>query len=252
MMNYILADYKRILTRIPRVIFMIIYEVIFIAVVLKMWERSAGNFTSVSLMDSSFSFFGMWFAYVVCLVDFIHGFSMDFRAKTIQVALGIGVSRMKVVIAKLIQIALVMLTDLIITFGVLGVLSAVVGVTLVGHQIAYLFLGGVGSILVAVCSASLLMPLIFRTQNMLLAMVGFFILVPGFPASLIRLGSSLAPLFIQRLQLDKLSHDSCVNLFITNIIQGNFQLWPLIGTIAWFALGIYLSWLSFRKMELDF
>ncbi len=252
MINYILADYKRILTRIPRMIFIIIYEAIFVGVVLNQWNRYAGNFTSVSLMDSAFSFFGIWFAYVVCLVDFIQGFSFDFRAKTIQVALGIGVSRLKVIISKLIQIALVMLTDLLITLGVLGILSAVVGVTLAGHQISYLFLGGLGSILLATCSASLMLPLIFRTQSMLLAMVGFLILVPGFPASLIRMASTIAPLFIQRLQLDKFSHDNCVNLFITNTIQGSFQLWPVIGTIAWFALGIYLSWLSFRKMELDF
>ena len=252
MINYILADYKRILTRVPRIIFLVLFEAAFVGVVLHTWKRYAGNYTSVSLMDSSFSFFGLMFTYIMCLVDFIQGFSFDFRAKTIQVALGIGVSRMKVIIAKLIQITLVMLTDLMVTLGVLGVLSAIVGVTLVGHQISYLLLTGLGAILLVACSVSLLLPLVFRTQSMLLAMIGFVILVPGFPSSLIRMASSVAPLFIQRLQLDQYAHDNCVNMFTSNLIQGSFQLWPFIGVIAWFALGIYLTWLAFRKMELDF
>ena len=252
MLNYIRADYKRILTRVPRVIFLILFEIVFAGYVIHSWSKAAGNFTSVSLMNSASTFFAIWFNYTICLVDFVQGFNYDFRAKTIQVALGLGVSRLKVIMAKLIQLSLVMLTDLAVTFVVLGGLSVFTGIYLNPQQFGYLLLNGLNCVVLVACSAGLLMPLIFRTQSMVLALIGFFILVPGFHTTAVRLAVRLAPEFVQRMQPDQYFHDSCINLTFTNAIQGAFQLWPLIGTIAWFAIGIYLTWLAFRKMELDF
>ena len=252
MLNYIHADYKRILTRRPHIVLMILFEAIFVGYILHAWSKAAGNFTSVSFLSSANTFFGFWFQFVVCLVVFIQTFNFDFRAKTIQVALGIGVSRLKVILSKLIQVVLVMLTDFIVTLVVLYILSFVMGIYLNFQQVSYLFLTGMGVITLVSCSIALLMPLIFRTQNMVLALIGYFILVPGFHSSLVRMLTYLSPDSLKNLQLDRYFHDSCINLLSTNAIQGAFQLWPLIGTIAWFALGIYLTWLAFRKMELDF
>ena len=252
MVNYIVADYKRVISRIPRIIFLLIYEVVFAAVILNKWSKAAGNFTSVSLMNSASTFFAMWFNMTICLVDFVQGFNYDFRAKTIQVVLGLGITRLKVIMAKLIQISLVMLTDLAVTFAVLGGLSVFMGIYVNPQQFGYLLLNGLNCIVLVACSAGLLMPLIFRTQSMVLAVFGFFILVPGFHTSAVRLAVRFGPEFLQRMQLDQYFHDSCINLAFTNAIQGAFQLWPIIGTIAWFAIGIYLTWLAFRKMELDF
>ena len=252
MLNYIRADYKRILTRVPRVIFLILFEIVFAGYVLNSWSKAAGNFTSVSLTNSASTFFAMWFNMTICLVDFVQGFNYDFRAKTIQAALGLGVSRLKVIMAKLIQISLVMLTDLAVTFVVLGGLSVFTGIYLNPQQLGYLLLNGLNGVVLVACSAGLLMPLIFRTQSMVLAVFGFFILVPGFHTSAVRLAVRLGPEFLQRMQLDQFFHDNCINLTFTNAIQGAFQLWPIIGTIAWFAIGVYLTWLIFHKMELDF
>ena len=252
MLNYIRADYKRILTRVPRVIFLILFEIVFAGYVIHSWSKAAGNFTSVSLMNSASTFFAIWFNYTICLVDFVQGFNYDFRAKTIQVALGLGVSRLKVVMAKLIQLSLVMLTDLAVTFVVLGGLSVFTGIYLNPQQFGYLLLNGLNCVVLVACSAGLLMPLIFRTQSMVLALFGFFILVPGFHTGAVRLAVRLAPEFVQRMELDQYFHDNCINLAFTNAIQGAFQLWPILFSIAWFAIGIYLTWISFRKMELDF
>ena len=252
MLNYIRADYKRILTRTPRVVFLILFEIVFAGYVIHTWNKAAGNFTSVSLMNSASTFFAMWFNMTICLVDFVQTFNYDFRAKTIQVALGLGVSRLKVIIAKLIQLSLVMLTDLAVTFVMLGGVSVYMGIFVNPQQFGYLLLNGLNCIVLVACSAGLLMPLIFRTQSMVLALIGFFILVPGFHTSAVRLAVRFAPEFVQRLQPDKYFHDNCVNLVFTNAIQSAFQLWPILFTIAWFAIGVYLTWLSFRKMELDF
>ena len=252
MINYILADYKRISTRVPRVILLVIYQAVFIGYIIYKFNRAAGNFTSVNLVETSTYYIGSFMLFILFLADCIQSFSFDFRAKTVQVALGIGISRLKVVFAKLVQVALVMLTDLVITLISFGIVSAVLGISLAGHQINYVISYGFGTFLLAICSVTLLMPLIFRVQNMVLTMVGYFLLVPGFISDIARSLLRLAPTFLQRLQLDRYFHDSCCNLIQSNAIQGNFQLWPVIAVIIWFVIGIYLTWLVFRKMELDF
>ena len=252
MMNYILADYKRVITRIPRIVLLFIYEAVFVTFVLIRWSKTAGTYTSVTLLDHSSTFLAFWFTYVLCLVDFIHSFSFDFSAKTIQVALGIGITRLQVILSKLIQSALVMFTDFLVTFGVFGILCAITRTSMAAHQLTFLIYNGLGSILLVIVSVSLLLPLVFRTQNMVVSMVGYFVIVPGLLTSLLRWVSRLGPVFLARLQLDQFTHDSCANSVLTNALAGNFRLMPWIGVIIWFGLGVYLTWLAFRKMELDF
>lgn len=252
MKNYILADYKRIITRIPRLVILVLFQVVFFVFALHKYNSAAGTYTSVSLLETSTYFLSFWFIYILCLMDYIQTFSFDFRAKTIQVALGIGISRMKVIQSKLIQLTLVMLTDLAITLANFFLLTAIMGFSLAGHQLAYIFFSGLGSVLLVSCSTALLLPLIFRVPNMVLAMVGFFVMVTGLPGVFVRFVTRLGPAFLARMQLDQYTHESCVKLLETNAIQNMFQLWPLIGVILWYVIGIYVAWLVFRKMELDF
>ena len=252
MINYILADYKRVVSRIARILLLVIYQVVFVLFILNKFNKAAGNYTSVTLIDNADTFFGTWFFLILCLSAFIQSFSFDFRAKTIQVALGMGISRLQVIIAKLIQTTLVMLTDFIVTLITFFVLAVIVGTPLASHQIGFIIYDGLGSILLVTCSISLLLPLVFRTQNIVMSMVGYFIMVPGVITGGVRFLLRMAPEFLARMELDRFCHDNCCKLVQANAIQGTFQLWPVIGTIAWFAIGIYLTWLVFRKMELDF
>ena len=52
--------------------------------------------------------------------------------------------------------------------------------------------------------------------------------------------------------IHRYTHANCANVIVTNATTGNFQLWPYLDVITWDAIGISLSWLFFRKMELDF
>lgn len=252
MVNYIFADYKRVISRFPRIVFLIIFEAVFAFSVLQEWSKTAGNYNSIALLNSSDLFFSLWFTDILCLITFVQSFSYDFSAKTIQVALGIGITRLQVIISKLIQIVLVMLTDMLVTLGVLGVLCAVTGTSFAGHQILYVLYNAMGAVILASLTVCLTMPLVFRTQNMVISLLGCFMLIIDVPAMLLRLISRIGPVFLARLELDRFTHASCVNITVTNAVTGNFQLWSVIGVIVWFVLGIYVTWLFFRKQELDF
>ena len=252
MINYILADYKRVLGRIPRIVVLAIYEVIFIYSVMNSWIGSAGNFTSVNLLETAASFFGNAFMCLIVTIDFIQSFTYDFSCKTIQVAIGLGISRLNIVISKLIQTMLIILTDILITFGVLTVLSFITGAPLAAHQNKEILIKGFNIVLLASCSIALSMPLVFRTKSMILSMVSYFFLWTGLITYAIETLTARAPEFVLRLQLNRLTHDSCIGEILTDALIGRFRLMPCIGLALWFAIGIYLTWISFRKMELDF
>lgn len=252
MLNYILADYKRVIRRFPRIVALVIFEAIFAYIVLDKWSKASGNYTSVTIMEDSDFIFAFLFTHVMCVVDFVHSFSFDFNAKTIQVALGLGISRMQVILSKLIQTTLVIITDLLVTYGVFGILCAITGTSLAGHQIAYLAYNGFGCVLLASLSVCLILPLVFRIQNMPMSMIGCFALILGIPSMIMRWITRLGPVFLARLELDRLTHDSCAAIVVSNAVSDNFQLMPVIGVFIWYAVGIYLTWLFFRKMELDF
>ena len=252
MVNYILADYKRVLGRVPRIVFLEIFELYFIFVILSSWSNAAGNYTSVKLMETSVSFFANAFMILVATMDFVQSFNYDFSAKTIQVAIGLGVSRLQIVLAKLIQTTLVIVTDVLITFGICVVLSVITGAPLVSYQISQIWVVALNSILLSSCATALTMPLIFRTKSMVLSLVTFSVIWLGLITYVLRIVLRTAPVFVSRLQLDRLTPDSCIGEILTDGFIGRFQLMPWIGTIFWFALGIYLTWLVFRKMELDF
>ena len=252
MLNYILADYKRIVSRIPRLVVLVLFELGFVGYVLFKWSKALGAYNSVSLMGHSNTFFGTVFLLLLTTVAFVQSFSYDFRYKTIQVAIGIGISRMRVVICKLIQFTLVVITDLLITYVVFAVLCIVTGTPLTAHQVAQMLVKGLYSVLIASCSAALAMPLVFRTQNMIMSMIAYLLLQLGIFTNILHWISRAAPEFIVRLQLERFTHDSFIGLLQTNLLMGRFQLLPLLGTAFYFALGIYLTWFAFRKLELDF
>ena len=123
MVNYILADYKRVLGRIPRIVVLAVFELVFIFSVMSSWKNAAGTYTSVKLLESTSTFLGTSFMLFIGTMDFIQSFNYDFSAKTIQVAIGIGISRLQIIISKLIQSTLVILTDALVTIGIFFVLS---------------------------------------------------------------------------------------------------------------------------------
>lgn len=243
---------KRVLGRIPRIIVLAVFELVFIFSVMSSWKSAAGTYTSVKLLESTSTFLGTSFMLFIGTMDFIQSFNYDFSAKTIQVAIGIGISRLQIIISKLIQTTLVILTDALVTIGIFFVLSFITRSSLAPHQFGELFIKASSCILLVSCATALTMPLIFRTKSMIIPLICFSVLWLGLVTYALRMILRNAPTFVTSLQLDRLTHDSCIGEILTDALIGRFQLMPWIGTVFWFALGIYLTWLAFRKMELDF
>lgn len=252
MVNYILADYKRILSRIPRIVFVVGYSLVFFFMVMNDWNKAVGAYNSVQLMNRSSIFFYSLGAITIGLVDVITSFSNDFKAKTMQVAIGRGVSRLQVLICKLIQIALVVLTDMLLLCAVLGVLCIITGNPLAPSQLFMVFMNVVNVLLNTACTTSLLLFLIYRLQNMLITMIAYLFVSMGSISGILRWITRVGPEFLLRLQLENYTFEKCLEGFRTHALMGAFHFGNFVGIWIFLALGVLLGWLAFRKMELDF
>lgn len=251
MKNYILADYKRIVSHIPRILLIAVYELIFFAVVIVKWSKAGDSYNSVSLMGHASTFIYSLAAITIGLVDFLSSFAYDFQSRTIQVAIGVGISRLKVIISKLIQIALLVLTDLLLTCSVLTLLCIITGIQLAPQQILLVFVNCANALLTTCCSASLVFFLVFRLQSLLLPMVAYFLVALGSIAGLLRWLSRNGPAILARLHLENYTFENCLEQLRTHILMGSFDLVSFCGIFAIMALGVYICWLFFRKLELQ-
>ena len=64
MVNYIIADYKRVISRIPRSIFLVLFEAIFAFYIIYKWKHTGGNYNSVTIVKHSELFFQLWFFFL--------------------------------------------------------------------------------------------------------------------------------------------------------------------------------------------
>lgn len=252
MRNYILADYKRVVTRIPRIFLIFVYNLAFLINVIVKCNKAAGSFTSVALLGVADNYYYTFGAMVIGMVAFISSFSFDFKSKTMQVAIGLGVSRLKVLIAKLIQVILVVITDLIFSSLFIAIACLVTGMPLAPHQVFTVFMNMVTILIYTCCVSSLSLFVVYRTQNMLVSMVTFIVLTFGAIRGLIRWLTQLAPDFVARMQLDRFTFETCTEVLRTNALMGRLDILCLLGILVVAALGVALGWVVFRKMELDF
>lgn len=252
MRHYILADYRRILTRVPRLVFVGIYELILVAIVLIGWKNGGPNYSSVNFMSSLNGWFFTCGGIFLGVCTLINSFADDFRSKTMQVAIGVGVSRKKVVAAKLIQAALILLTDILFTCLLIFLLTLITGAHLVPQQVGYLLASMLNVLLVGVCWISLISILVFKTQNMLMPMILYLILSCGLLGGILRLASQYGPTILQRLHLENYVPDYFLESLRTGLLMGRLDFGALVGVVFYICLGMVLTYLVFRKQELDF
>lgn len=252
MLNYIIADYKRIAGRIPRIFLVFAYLVTYFLIVLINFNKAKGGYSSINLMEHTTSIIFSFGPAVIGLIAFITAFSYDFKAKTMQVAIGLGISRLKVIVAKLIQIALVAITDMIL-FGIgLAVLCFITGIPLAPHQIRTVLIDMLSLVLYTCCASSIVMFIVFKLQNMLVPMVAYILVVLGGIRALIRTLARFLPSFIADMHLENYTFEYFLETFRTNLMMGRFEVVHLFGCFVIMALGLFICWLVFRKMELDF
>lgn len=245
--NYVKADIWRIVKRIPRMIAILIMNIVFAIVIIK---ASAGDsWNSVFFMGKMLTGFSI-IAWLCGIVEFISVFSDDFRAKTMQVAIGMGMKRRHVILTKWLDCMFLIISDMLLVCIVGLLTGAATGVRVNGEQLVDLLINVLGEILVSGAYYSLAMVLVFFMQSVLIPLIVYICLVVNLFHTILQYLFSLEA--IRSWNLSKYLLTDASQLFVSRLTVGTFDVKALLLILAYIIIGYVLSSVVFRKKELEF
>lgn len=248
MLNYIHADLNRIFRRPSRCAFIILCYAV--ALGLEVHDAVSRSYNSVNLTAAAPTLFdGVMI--VLGIVELQSVFADDFHAKTMQIAIGLGISRPKVVLVKLIDFAVLSLVDALVmmvlfVFGGMGC-----GIHLMGDQLYLLVVSALGNAVYTTIAAAWTMIPIFYLQSTGLAIL-FFLIISTDPINFLLLVFSTKEI-VMDLHLLELPYSTVTNTLFTQLSLRNAVPIPqMLGVIFYLAVAYGLTVLVFNKRELDF
>lgn len=249
MKNYILADLQRILKKKS---FLLVFLIFIVSFFLLMFVISNSTFTGDQYANYTGIFIN-FFPIFAGIPLFISVYNDDFKSKSMQVAIGYGISRKKVILTKIFDIILLSF-GIGIVFGALFLLNPVLlNVSLTGANISSVIISLFGSILLIIGYTSISSILLYFTENAVLGIVAFILLASG-TVSMV-LGLILGQNFIANTFGNIVSYlfTNSISAQMHNVLTLGHPTFSLIPTlIVYIILPVGISMLLFEKKELEF
>ena len=250
MRNYIRADVKRILQRSSHLFSMLLLFALYV-IVLYLPNRGV-QVTSVTLIASACSMLD-WLAVFFGLFEMLAVFSEDFKVKTMQVAIGLGVTRNKVVICKLLETIILLFLDCIVILLLTLATGSALGASIAPVVMKDLVLALLVKFLLAqAVVVSITMIVMFMTQSTILSLFVYILIGMG----TIYLLLSILPMFgltwLENLNLGRLTLSYHVGAFYSRLALGTFDFISFLVIVLYLAIGVFATCKLFQKSELDF
>lgn len=246
MKNYINADLYRIFRRVPRWIklgmVMVIIGVIF-------WPNNDSEATIIDLVDLLETVLKYAPVYLG-FIEIMHIFGDDFAGKTAQIAIGTGVKRAQVIMAKWLEMIIVITVDTTIIVIIALSLSVIHTHSLPGQLVVDIIAHIIVSVLAAGAFTALVFPLMFAMQNITLAFLIYILLSAGAINKLISLLANAK--LLRKLMIEQFTLTNCLNVFRSRMILGSFKVESLLGIIIYIGLALAITCFIYKKRELEF
>lgn len=250
MLNYIRADVRRILGRKSHAFSMFLLFFIFFATLY--FPNRNEQMTSVSLITSACSTLD-WLLIFVGLFELIAVFAEDFKVKTMQVAIGLGISRAQVVVCKLVESIILLILNclvyLLLTLGIGAMLGVSVPANVLRDLVNVLLVKGV---LANACFTSLTMIVLFVTQSSILAIFVYVLIGVGAVSILLTLTQFIGIDWVETLRLNHITLSYLLSAFHTRLALGTFDFLSFLGIALHLFAGVFITCKLFAKRELDF
>ena len=246
MLNFIRADLRRIFFRIPRVIgTLLVYAILFVV----LFIIQKGGVTSVTFLELVSKFISylplIWGLFILIAI-----FADDFRAKTMQVAIGLRIPRSQIVIGKLIETIILTVFEIsllfLFTVGASIFMKAGLNASQIHELMVKFFMAGVNM----VGYISLTMILMFFTQST----GGGRILYLALNGSIIYTILDIVSVFetLEPLRLTSFSLTYLLSVAEARWIIGIIDIRSWIGIILYLVISTILTIVLFRRRELEF
>ena len=246
MLWYMRADLRRIGRRIPR---LIVLALLYVALVAVLFIVSREDVQIAPLMILCEHYVVGFLPLVFGAVELAVLLGDDFHAKTMQQAIGLGVGRTKIVLTKLLDLAVLMLVDIAVFGALIFAANGVFRLGLQGDGVRELLLCLVGAWVKAVAYGSLSLILGFYAQNALYAILTYIALSSGILNKL--LGTALGMKALAPLHLDRFLLTTEVDTFVTHALLGYFDPLALIAALLYIAGGAAAAAWLFQNTELE-
>lgn len=246
MKNYLYADFHRIMTKKSRIFLTFLLGIIDFIVVF-MRARSAPNDIQATYEIGNFDVIYM---IIIVMITIMISFQDDFRAKSMQAALGNGVKRHQIVLVKWFNLILISVLSLvfltILEFIPLIILNRVSN----SFVISQVLLNQLIIICTIAVTTALSLLVLFQTQTALLGVLAYAYLTMSITSILFFM--AISNKLVQRFQLWNIDAADQMKTFLTKLSFGQFDIRNFLILAFYFALGIGGSIYLFRKKELDF
>ena len=245
MKRYMNADLYRIFTRVPRYILLaVLYAAIFFIA-----RTSADEQTIYQFIQSFTKYVNALFV-IIGLVEFVFVYGDDFKAKTMQIAIGTGISRRRVILTKWAEVAVLMLVDTLVMAVVVVIAAATKGVgfeaDVIGKFVILLFFG----FLKVIGSVGFTMIFVFWTQNTSLGMLIYLATASEITGHLF--GAVLETGVLSSLHISGYTFSGLMQMSRSRLMAGAFNFWFMLGIVLYLVAFFFLTCLVFRRRELEF
>ena len=248
MLNYIRADLSLILRRVQRyaiVLLALIASMVYVVFIYKTTSWNSVNFVSCATVCLTVQ------GIVLGLFEMSFVFTEDFQAKTMQVAIGRGLSRRKVVLTKFLEFGMLQILDMVVLLIVMSVFGAFTGIHLLAEQVLEIFSWCCCSWLTTMTVASLTSIALFRFQKAGLLLILFLILsFDPVNALLSWLQDNNA--IAAQLNLTRFTYESVNSIFRSRLVLTNFDVLSFIGILIYIIGAYALTCFLFEKQEMEF
>ena len=250
MLNYIRADVKRILRSSSHLFLMILVFAVYFSVLY--FPNRNMQVTPVSLVVSACGVLE-WVMLFIGLFEMIAIFSEDFKVKTMQIAIGLGVTRTQVVLCKLFEVLALLVLDCLMVIAITMLSGAALGFTIplkVLMDVVRVLL--VHGLLGCAVFTSLTMIVLFVTHSMILSIFTYCFVGIDIVGILL----SLLPMFgfewIENLNLNRLTLSYLAGIVNTRLALGTVDIGGLVGLLIYMGIGLFATCKLFQKRELEF
>lgn len=245
MNKYMKADLYRIRTRIPRYIVLVIMMAL-MGLILFFVSKEQTIYQMTDMLTKAITYA----CPLLGLVEYLFVYGDDFKAKTMQIAIGTGVKRRHVVLAKWLEVIILCVIDYVILFAIILFVCLLRGIQLdAGPVVDILILLLFGLVKTTAC-IGVTMILVFATQGTALGMLLYLAEMTGIVNTIFKLVFSFK--HIEKLRLDRFLLTNLENIACSRMIVGTFSVGHVLGIIIYFAAFYIIATHVFKRKELEF
>lgn len=249
MKRYICADLLRLFKRVQRdilIVLSIAATVVILCVMATMGKDPTLGNDYASQIKGAIGLLGFVFG----LLEIIYIYGDDFKAKSMQIAIGSGISRRRIVNSKWVIMMIMVAIDLIILTIALLITAPFVSIGFSMKSVLEIIACVFYTWLSIISSVGAVAILFFAAQGIGLGVLLYIGLQFGLFTKMLDIASAL--LKIEKWHLSSYELTSLNNVFGARLELGNISFPSLIGILIYMVLSFVITEVIFRHRELEF